>query len=147
MPRLRISTALVFIAVIAAWFATAQLPDGIGIELRIAGRCLLFAIPVLGAIHYRATMQAFWIGCCVVILFNLSPLKPQFEHISYLVQDALTPDPSSPMHSFMRQTIQTGCIVILAVLCGLLSALIYRHAQRALQVPRRTVEVKNEPEH
>jgi hypothetical protein len=74
MPRIRLLTIFIAIAIISVWMATGTLRSDTGHELR---RSIVFlitvAVPVSGIAFRRGASQAFWIGAMVPVVASFIP--------------------------------------------------------------------------
>src|SRR5262245_46195740 len=73
MSRISLKTALLSVAVIAAWISTAHSNKYFGMALRWHMSIVLCSLPIFGAVYSRGATRAFCFGAIFALLTTLIP--------------------------------------------------------------------------
>ncbi len=129
MFRFRLTTASLVIVFCAAWFATSQLNEYLGDEIRKLLWLFVLAPSIAAVVYYRGQHQAFWLGFLLVLLLRALPdawvYTPEFESTVSLVQRNIT---DIPMAQFLNGTVRLVSTIAVAAVCGLMFAWVYKCA-------------------
>ncbi len=143
--RFRLATGLTGLTFVAAWLATIQVNLQLASDVRSVLSFFVFAVPLLGAIHYRGKPQAFWLGFLLVFIVTalpqnwpLSEYQPTFRSVKndnaivkgFVERASHDRTQRGRVQSFISATVDFVGVLIVASVTGLISMQIYAHARR-----------------
>jgi hypothetical protein len=138
MPRFRIRSLLIFVAVVALWLSTIT-GYGISADVRAFVMLTIFVASGVATISNDGRRRAFWVGFFLTLL-AASVLSPRTLFTMNWVEDLLNAYgyyqnlPNGFLDyrfMFFVATIRALVMLLLAIVNGLIGILVYDNGQRA----------------
>lgn len=133
MPRVSIQLLLIVIAMTAVWFAAGECEVWVAQDLRKCVWLVAFLVPLFYTLYARGSLQAFWIGVLAGSFAYVGPRNwPVFSQIApqfYLFKHAnygLGPNTSDRVVNTLQETTLFLSVALLSLICGFVSATIYK---------------------